>query len=99
MPTYSIKTELKLKEELDEKQKGEVIQYALNPRRELQKCYSTIGDLVRDNKHHKNLNWRLAELLEQQAKYLMRAKDLEMALLKIRAKEQLQLFIESNKFL
>ena len=59
----------------------------------------TIADLVRDNCHHKHLKWKLAELLEQQAKYLIKSKDLEVTLLKMKAKEQIKSFIESNKFL
>lgn len=93
MPTYSLKPESELKEELDEKPKREVIQYALNLRRELRKCYSTIGDLAWDNSHHKNLNWKLAELLEKQANYLIKSKDFVIALLKMKAEEQLRLFI------
>ena len=54
MPTYSIKPESELKEDLDGKPKGEVIQYALNIRRELRKYYNAIGDMARDNSHHKH---------------------------------------------
>jgi len=37
MPSYSIKLESELKEEFNGKPKGEVIQYALNLRREFRK--------------------------------------------------------------
>jgi len=37
MPTYSLNPESELKEEIDEKSKGELIQYALIFRRELRK--------------------------------------------------------------
>lgn len=95
MPSYPIKQESELKKELNGNPKGEDIQYALNLRRELRNYYNTIVDLTRDISHHKHLNWKMAELLEKQANYLIKSIDLEVTLVKMKVKEQIKSLIES----